>query len=80
MVSVFILGNCYEKVREETKIMREAMDEDDQLYNAPKTEVVFLYQEEKDQRELYDGKYTVELEKKRPEWWPANLLSKGHMR
>ena len=58
--------------------MRSTMDEDDRLYNAPKTEVVYLYEDEVDQRPLHAGKYVVEMEKKRPTWWAANLLTKGN--
>ena len=53
------------------------MDSDDRMYNAPKTEVVYVYADEKlDDRQKYAGKYIVEMEKKRPSWWAQSLLSR----
>jgi len=72
-----ICGQCYQKVRDETEAMRARMDPDLRLYSAPSTEVVYVYAGEEDQREKYKGKYIVEMDKPRPEWFPKNLLTKG---
>ena len=77
-------GTCYQKVREEQERMVAAMPEHDRLFNAPRKEVVFVYQGEgktKDnagdtKRPKYKGKYIVELDRPRPEWWAKDLLPK----
>jgi len=73
-----ICGNCYEKVRDETEVLRSKMDVNTRLYNAPHSEVVYLYKGEEDDRKKFNGKFIVEVDKSRPEWFPKNLLSKGH--
>ena len=35
-----LIGSCYANVRKETKVMRDSMDENSRLYNAPTTEVI----------------------------------------
>ena len=39
----FFIGTCYAKVREETKAMKESMNQDDYYYNAPRSEVAYVY-------------------------------------
>ena len=73
---LYLPGNCYEKVRQETDAMREAMNEEDQFYNAPKKEVVFVYKGEENLKEANKDKYIVEMDKPRPSWWAPNLLTK----
>ena len=65
-------------MREETEEMKAKMDPDVHLYNVPHTEVVYLYKGEESDRPKYKGKYIVEMEKPRPEWFPKNLLTRGH--
>ena len=77
-LSYHIAGNCYKKVQEETELMKAKMDPDVRLYNIPHTEVVYLYKGEESDRPKYHGKYIVEMEKPRPEWFPKNLLTRGH--
>ncbi len=74
-IDVF-LGNCYEKVRQETEHMKEAMGEDALKYNAPHTEVVYLYKGEEAETAKHGGKHIIEMAKERPDWWPKNLLTK----
>ena len=40
---IFYTGNCYAKVREETKAIQEAMNEKDRLYKAPRQEITYVY-------------------------------------
>jgi len=75
-----VAENCYSKVREETERMKAAMDPDVRLFSAPQTEVVYLYKGEESERPKYNGKYIVEMERPRPEWFPKNLLTRGHGR
>ena len=65
-------------MQQETEEMRAKMDEDVRNYNVPRTEVVYLYKGEESERMKYNGKYIVEMEKPRPEWFPKNLLTRGH--
>jgi len=74
----YVTGNCYKKVQEETEEMRAKMDPDTRFYSVPHTEVVYLYKGEESDRPKYKGKYIVEMEKPRPEWFPKNLLTRGH--
>lgn len=77
-IFLYFAGNCYSKVRTETEIMQNSMPEEDRLTNIPRTEVVYLYKGEEQRRSQFQGKYIVEVEKPRPEWWPKNLLTKAH--
>lgn len=72
------VGECYSKVREETEAMRAKMDVNVRLYNVPHSEVAYVYEGDMDDRQKHDGKFIVEMEKPRPEWFPKNLLTKGH--
>ncbi|KAK2190775.1 hypothetical protein NP493_69g05027 [Ridgeia piscesae] len=72
-----ICGNCYDKVRKETEEMRATMNKNDRDYNAPHTEVVYVYQGEEKDTELLKGKYVVEVDKPRPEWFSKFLLTKA---
>jgi len=58
--------------------MRSKMDPDVRLYNVPHSEVVYSYKGEEENRTMHDGKYIVEMDKPRPEWFPKNLLTRGH--
>jgi len=73
-----ICGNCYQKVREETEAMKAKIDPDKRMFDIPQTEVVYVYQGEEDTRKTFNGKFVVEMNKPRPEWFPKNLLTKGH--
>lgn len=65
-------------MRKETDEMRAAMNKDDRDYNAPHTEVVYVYKgEEERDREMLKGKYVVEVDKPRPEWFSKFLLTKA---
>ncbi|XP_029635593.1 39S ribosomal protein L32, mitochondrial [Octopus sinensis] len=69
-----ICGNCYDKVRQETKLMQKAFEED-LRYSAPLQEVVVLYENEKE--ESIHDKYVVKVKKTRPSWFAKNLLIKA---
>jgi len=75
-----ICGACYQKVREETEAMKASMDPEARLFNVPHTEVVYVYKGEESERKMFNGKYVVEVDRPRPEWFPKNLLTKGHGR
>ena len=57
--------------------MVESWNSDELKYSHPESEVVYLYQGEEEDRPMYNGKYIVELDKPRPNWWPKNLLTKA---
>ena len=67
-------------MKEETEEMRAKMDPEVRLYNVPHTEVEFLYKDDEDlnDRSMHKGKYIVEMNKPRPEWFPKNLMTRGH--
>ena len=69
---------CYQKVRDETEYLKSQMDEDTRLYKVPPNEVEFVYKDE--EKNNLDSKYVVEVKKSRPEWFPKNLLTKGHLK
>ena len=69
---VLFTGHCYGEVRKETKAMQEKMG-DVLEYNVPRSEMVFVYDGEKAESE---GKHVVSMEKKRPSWFPKQLLNK----
>jgi large subunit ribosomal protein L32 len=69
-------GTCYDKVRQETKALREAMGEDVYKHDAPRSEVAYVYQGE--DKEEHSGKFIVEIDRPRPEWFAKNMVSKGH--
>ena len=76
----FLLGNCYEEVKAETEAMKEKMGVDKYYYDHPRQEVVYCYEGEEDQKDAQKGKYIVEMEKPRPQWFSKNLLTKAHGR
>ena len=57
--------------------MADAMPEHDKLYNHPQKEIAFIYEGKQDDRQKYNGKYIVEVPKKRPDWFPKNLMTKA---
>jgi hypothetical protein len=69
-------GNCYEKVRKETELMKEAMGDEALKYNAPHTEVAYVYKGEEADKSKLGGKRIIEMAKERPDWWPKNLLTR----
>jgi large subunit ribosomal protein L32 len=73
-----ICGVCYQKVRDETEYLKSQMDEETRLYKVPPNEVEFVYKDE--EKNNLDSKYVVEVKKSRPEWFPKNLLTKGHLK
>ena len=58
--------------------MRAKMNSDVRLYNVPHSEIAYVYKGEEDDRKMHNGKYIVEMEKTRPEWFSKNLLTRGH--
>lgn len=46
---------------------------DNLKFNAPQSEVTFLYEDESTN---ITGKYVVNMNKKRPSWFPKKLLNK----
>ena len=77
VVTCFAAGNCYDKVRKETEEMRMTMNKDDRDYNAPLTEVTYIYKGEERNDETHGTKYIVEVDKTRPEWFSKFLLTKA---
>ncbi|KAG8193292.1 hypothetical protein JTE90_003779 [Oedothorax gibbosus] len=70
-----VCGNCYEKVKEETKYMQEAVFKELKLDPINK-EVVILYENDRKEEKLFEGKRIVEVPKERPQWFSKNLLMK----
>ncbi|XP_037945678.1 39S ribosomal protein L32, mitochondrial [Teleopsis dalmanni] len=69
--------HCYDKVRKETQLMQDKIQE--QLGLSPvEQEVVVLYDGEKREQstEYLNGKRIVEMEKPRPMWFSKNLIQK----
>ncbi|KAL4228479.1 54S ribosomal protein L32 [Mactra antiquata] len=72
-----ICGNCYKKVKAETERMRGAMDQDDYYYNHPRQEVGYLYKgESTNDIPMYKGRYLVEIDDERPDWFSFDKLKK----
>lgn len=72
-----LCAHCYEKVREETSLIKDKIME--KLHLKPvDSEVVILYDGEKanQSEEFWKGKRIVEMEKPRPNWFSKNLLQK----
>uniref|UniRef100_A0A1B0F9Z2 Large ribosomal subunit protein bL32m n=1 Tax=Glossina morsitans morsitans TaxID=37546 RepID=A0A1B0F9Z2_GLOMM len=69
--------NCYQKVREETKLMQEKIQEELGLEPIEK-DVIVLYEGERKEQpaEFLNGKRIVEMPKLRPMWFTKNLLQK----
>ncbi|XP_055903922.1 39S ribosomal protein L32, mitochondrial [Eupeodes corollae] len=69
--------NCYAKVRTETQLMQDKIQEKLGL-NPVEQEVIVLYEGEKHEQpsEFLDGKRIVEMEKPRPNWFSKNLIQK----
>ncbi|ALC47960.1 mRpL32 [Drosophila busckii] len=70
--------HCYEKVRQETQLMQEKIQE--QLSLEPtEQDVVVLYEGEKSTQTADElkGKRIVEMKKPRPMWFTKNLLQKS---
>ncbi|GFU60573.1 39S ribosomal protein L32, mitochondrial [Nephila pilipes] len=70
-----VCGNCYEKVKSETKFMQDAVMKELKLDPIDK-EVVILYENDSKEREIFGGKRIIEIPKERPSWFSKNLLSK----
>ncbi|CAD5118182.1 DgyrCDS6911 [Dimorphilus gyrociliatus] len=71
-----ICGHCYEKVRDETEEMQNKIPEKIRNFDAPTKEIQFHYEDD-DPQIRKENKYIVDMKKKRPTWFNANLLSKG---
>ncbi|VDI37297.1 large subunit ribosomal protein L32 [Mytilus galloprovincialis] len=69
-----ICGNCYERVREETKEMKKELGEAME-YTPDQKEVMFVYDGE-DKPPTFEGKHIVEMKKPRPKWFADALLTK----
>jgi len=70
-----ICGNCYEKVKLETKAMQDAIQNSLKL-DPVEQEVVVLYENENKKEDSYEGKRIVELDKPSPPWFTRNLLTR----
>ncbi|XP_018319324.1 39S ribosomal protein L32, mitochondrial [Agrilus planipennis] len=68
---------CYKKVMDETKEMKDNIQNELGLQPV-ENEVVVLYEGEKDEKpaETWQGKRIVEMKKERPSWFSRNLLQK----
>ncbi|KAM8703955.1 hypothetical protein ACLKA7_008561 [Drosophila subpalustris] len=69
---------CYDKVRKETQLMQDKIQEQLGL-EAIEQEVVVLYEGEKGEQsaDYLKGKRIVEMQKPRPMWFTKNLLQKS---
>uniref|UniRef100_A0A2R5LJ99 Large ribosomal subunit protein bL32m n=1 Tax=Ornithodoros turicata TaxID=34597 RepID=A0A2R5LJ99_9ACAR len=71
-----ICGNCYEKVKQETELMKEAIEKELKLDPVEK-EVVVLYNDDpRDEKHSEDR--IVEIPRQRPPWFSRNLLTKAY--
>ncbi|WAR04974.1 RM32-like protein [Mya arenaria] len=71
-----LCGNCYNKVREATKELQMKLRGDRSMKKNVK-EVAFLFKnEDTDDIPKYKGRYLVEVQKDRPEWFPLQLMKK----
>lgn len=74
-----ICATCYDKVRQETNAIKDKIMQKIGLKPHDK-EVVVLYDGEeggKSEKEFWNGKRIVEMEKPRPIWFSKNLLQKS---
>lgn len=69
---------CYDKVRQETKLMQDKIQAQLGLDPVDK-EIVVLYEGEKTEQTAseLEGKRIVEMQKPRPMWFTKNLLQKS---
>lgn len=69
--------HCYDKVRQETELIQEKIQNELGLSPIEK-DVIVLYDGEKNEQpaEFWQGKRIVEMEKPRPMWFGKNLLQK----
>lgn len=69
--------NCYARIRSETQLMQDKIQEKLQL-NPIEDEVIVLYDGEKPEQvtDTVNGKRIVEMEKPRPHWFSKNLIQK----
>jgi len=72
----FDTGHCYEQVKLETKKLKRSMDIETFRYNYPQKEVAYVYEDDDKKHPAYKGQHIVEVEAKRPSWFPNNLLKK----
>ncbi|XP_055945074.1 39S ribosomal protein L32, mitochondrial-like [Argiope bruennichi] len=70
-----ICGNCYEKVKSETKLIQDAVMKELKLDPIDK-EVVIMYENDSKDSNILNGKRIVEVPKTRPSWFSKNLLAK----
>ncbi|RUS73495.1 hypothetical protein EGW08_018735 [Elysia chlorotica] len=63
--------HCYNRVRAETNDMQAKMG-DDLKFDVPRSEMEFVYENEKPTQ----GTYVVKMTKPRPDWFPRRLLNK----
>ncbi|XP_076346481.1 mitochondrial ribosomal protein L32 [Tachypleus tridentatus] len=72
-----ICGNCYEKVKQETRLLQEEIQKDLSLEPVEK-EVVIVYQKEPKDYMNVQGKRIVEIPRERPSWFSRNILEKTY--
>lgn len=74
----FLCPHCYDKVRKETELIKEQIQEKLKL-DPVENDVVVLYDGEKGEHasEFWEGKRIVEMKKPRPTWFSKNLLQKS---
>lgn len=75
-----ICGECYAKVKAETKSIQDEMFKDDRFrYQYPAKEVAFVYEGEESLKEEVaeqKNRVIVDLPRKRPSWFNGNLMTK----
>lgn len=72
-----VSAHCYDKVRKETELMQEKIQQDLGLDPVDK-EIIVLYDGENGEQpnEYWNGKRIVEMERPRPIWFSKNLMQK----
>lgn len=70
--------HCYDKVRKETELIKEKIQEKLKL-DPVENDVIVLYDGEKGEQspEFWQGKRIVEMERPRPSWFSKNLMQKS---
>jgi large subunit ribosomal protein L32 len=70
-----ICGNCYDRIRKETQIMKDSYPNKDEFnYNHPQQEIIYVYKN--DEIVSDDKKRIVEIQRERPTWFSKNLIPK----
>ncbi|XP_054162543.1 39S ribosomal protein L32, mitochondrial-like [Oppia nitens] len=72
-----ICGNCYKRVKDETKVLLEKMKERINYFEPIDKEMEFRYENDKTNDKTTDNKRIVEVDRQRPDWFSQNLMTKS---